>query len=101
MYKLKMEKLAKIKFCNNFEVIKEGDHVICCIWKENPFKQFELLECGARTLFFIYRSSKRRDQKINSTYYGPDPLIRVFKIIFSIMLFNSKVIFSNVLIMKF
>ena len=32
MYKLKMEKLAKIKFLpNNFEVIKEGDHVICAV----------------------------------------------------------------------
>jgi len=31
MYKLKMnKKLAKIKYLpNNFEVIEEGDHVIC------------------------------------------------------------------------
>ena len=33
MYKLKMnKKLAKIKYLpNNFEVIEEGDHVICAV----------------------------------------------------------------------
>ena len=33
MYKLKMfKKLAKIKYLpNNFEIIEEGDHVICAI----------------------------------------------------------------------
>ena len=33
MYKLKMlKKLAKIKYLpNNFEVIQDGDHVICAI----------------------------------------------------------------------
>ena len=33
MYKLKMfKKLAKIKYLpNNFEILKDGDHVICAI----------------------------------------------------------------------
>ena len=37
MYKLKMiKKLAKIKYLpNNFEIIDEGDHVICAISGKN------------------------------------------------------------------
>ena len=42
-----INKLAKLKFLpNNFEIIENGDHVICSISKKkNPFRKFELLEC--------------------------------------------------------
>ena len=49
-------KLAKLKYMpNNFQIIEEGDHVICAISKKNnPFGKFKLLECRkARSLFFL------------------------------------------------
>ena len=41
-----INKLAKLKFLpNNFEIIENGDHVICSISKKkNPLRKFELLE---------------------------------------------------------
>ena len=40
-------KLAKLKYMpNNFQIIEEGDHVICAISKkDNTFGKFKLLEC--------------------------------------------------------
>ena len=42
-----INKLAKLKFLpNNFEIIENGDHVICAISKKkNTPRKFELLEC--------------------------------------------------------
>ena len=41
-----LKKLAKIKYLpNNFEVIQDGDHVICAISEENHFGKIKLLEC--------------------------------------------------------
>ena len=63
IYKLKMfKKLAKIKYLpNNFEVIQEGDHVICAIsgkkillenltyWNvENQEAYFSYIEAGIK-----------------------------------------------------
>ena len=40
------KKLAKLKYLpNNFEVIENGDYVICAISKKNSFREFKLLEC--------------------------------------------------------
>ena len=41
------KKLAKLKFLpNNFEIVENGDHVICAISKKkNTLRKFELLEC--------------------------------------------------------
>ena len=41
------KKLAKLKFLpNNFEVINDGDHVICAVSKKkNTNRRFNLLEC--------------------------------------------------------
>ena len=41
------KKLAKIKYLpNNFEVIQDGDHVICAIsGKKIPIGKIKLLEC--------------------------------------------------------
>ena len=40
-------KLAKLKYMpNNFQIIEEGDHVICAISKKkNSSRKFKLLEC--------------------------------------------------------
>ena len=42
-----LKKLAKIKYLpNNFELIEEGDHVICSISKKkNSIRKIKLLEC--------------------------------------------------------
>ena len=42
-----INKLARLKFLpNNFEIIEEGDHVICAISKKkNTLRKFKLLEC--------------------------------------------------------
>ncbi len=41
-----INKLAKLKFLpNNFEIIENGDHVICAISKKkNPLRKSKLLE---------------------------------------------------------
>ncbi len=66
MYKLKMEKLAKIKFLpNNFEVIKEGDHVICAVsGKKIPLQSLNYWNVDLQEPYFSYiEAAKRRDQK--------------------------------------
>ncbi len=42
-----LNKLAKLKYlANNFEIVEDGDHVICAIsQKKNTFRKFNLLEC--------------------------------------------------------
>ena len=65
MYKLKMEKLAKIKFLpNNFEVIKEGDHVICAVsGKKIPLQSLNYWNVDLQEPYFSYiEAAKRRDQ---------------------------------------
>ena len=66
MYKLKMEKLAKIKFLpNNFEVIKEGDHVICAVsGKKIPLQSLNYWNVDLQEPYFSYvEAAKKRDQK--------------------------------------
>ena len=66
MYKLKMEKLAKIKFLpNNFEVIKEGDHVICAVsGRKIPLHNLNYWNVDLQEPYFSYiEAAKRRDQK--------------------------------------
>ncbi len=66
MYKLKMEKLAKIKFLpNNFEVIKEGDHVICAVsGRKIPLNDLNYWNVDLQEPYFSYiEAAKRRDQK--------------------------------------
>ena len=66
MYKLKMEKLAKIKYLpNNFEVIKEGDYVICAIsGKKIPLKSLNYWNVDLQEPYFSYlEAAKNRDQK--------------------------------------
>ena len=40
-------KLAKLRYLpNNFEILENGDHVICAIsGKKNSYRKFNLLEC--------------------------------------------------------
>jgi len=61
-----MEKLAKIKFLpNNFEVIKEGDHVICAVsGRKIPLNDLNYWNVDLQEPYFSYiEAAKRRDQK--------------------------------------
>ena len=52
MYKKK----AKVIFKHNyFEIVEEGDYVLCAISNKNTFTKFKLLECRiTRSVFFTY-----------------------------------------------
>ena len=85
MYKLKMfKKLAKIKYMpNNFEIIEDGDHVICAISGKNTNSKFKLLECrSSRTIFFICGSINEKRAKIINLHFpsivSPNPLFWIF-----------------------
>ena len=57
MYKLKMlKKLAKIKYLpNNFEVIQDGDHVICAIsGKKIPLEKLTYWSVEDQEAYFSY-----------------------------------------------
>ena len=57
IYKLKMfKKLAKIKFLpNNFEVIQDGDHVICAIsGKKIPLENLTYWNVEEQEAYFSY-----------------------------------------------
>ncbi len=65
MYKLKMfKKLAKLKYLpNNFEVIQEGDHVICAIsGKKISLKDLNYWNVELQEPYFSYvEASKKRE----------------------------------------
>jgi len=62
MYK----KLAKIKYLpNNFQIIENGDHVICSIsGKKIPLENLNYWNVELQEPYFSYiEASKKRDQK--------------------------------------
>ena len=65
MYKLKMfKKLAKIKYLpNNFQVIQDGDHVICAIsGKKILLKDLTYWNVDLQEAYFSYvEASKKRE----------------------------------------
>ena len=67
MYKLKMfKKLAKIKYLpNNFQVIQDGDHVICAIsGKKIPLDKLTYWNVELQEPYFSYvEASKKRDSE--------------------------------------
>ena len=68
MYKLKMfKKLAKIKYLpNNFEIIEEGDHVICAIsGKKISLDQLNYWNVDRQEAYFSYiEASIEREKKV-------------------------------------
>ena len=55
-------KEAKLKYKQgSFEIIKEGDYVLCAISKKKNFiKRFKVLECcTTRTLFLTIRNQSK------------------------------------------
>ena len=67
MYKLKMfKKLAKIKYLpNNFEIIEEGDHVICAIsGKKISLDQLNYWNVDLQEPYYSYvEASEKREKK--------------------------------------
>ena len=66
MYKLKMfKKLAKIKYLpNNFEIIEEGDHVICSIsGKKISLDQLNYWNVELQEPYFSYVEASQKREK--------------------------------------
>jgi|TARA_B100000780_G_scaffold261904_1_gene214655 hypothetical protein len=66
IYKLKMfKKLAKIKFLpNNFEVIQDGDHVICAIsGKKIPLENLTYWNAEVQEAYFSYVEASIKREK--------------------------------------
>ena len=66
MYKLKMlKKLAKIKYLpNNFEVIQNGDHVICAIsGKKIPLDKLTYWNVELQEAYFSYIEASTKREK--------------------------------------
>ena len=59
-----LNKLAKLKYlANNFEIIKDGDHVICAIsQKKIPLENLNYWNVEAQEAYFSYvEASVKRD----------------------------------------
>ena len=68
MYKLKMfKKLAKIKYLpNNFEIIEEGDHVICAIsGKKISLNQLNYWNVELQEAYYSYIEASKKREKNN------------------------------------
>ena len=67
MYKLKMfKKLAKIKYLpNNYEIIEDGDHVVCAISKKKiSLDQLNYWNVEDQEPYFSYiEAEKKREKK--------------------------------------
>ena len=67
MYKLKMlKKLAKIKYLpNNFEILENGDHVICAIsGKKIPLEKLNYWNVDLQEAYFSYIEASIKKEKL-------------------------------------
>ena len=62
-----LKKLAKIKYLpNNFEVIEEGDHVICAIsGKKISLNQLNYWNVDSQEAYFSYVEASQKREKNN------------------------------------
>jgi hypothetical protein len=68
MYRLKMfKKLAKIKYLqNNFEILEEGDHVICAIsGKKISLDQLNYWNVELQEPYYSYIEASKKREKNN------------------------------------
>ena len=68
MYKLKMfKKLAKIKYLpNNFEIIEEGDYLICAIsGKKISLDELNYWDVELQEAYFSYVEASKKREKNN------------------------------------
>ncbi len=68
MYNLKMfKKLAKLKYLpNNFEIIDDGDHVICAIsGKKISLNQLNYWNVELQEAYFSFKEASEKREKSN------------------------------------
>ena len=63
------KKLAKIKFLpNNFQIIEEGDHVICAIsGKQISIENLNYWNVELQEAYFSYKEANQKREKINNS----------------------------------
>ena len=63
------KKLAKIKYLpNNFQIIEEGDHVICAIsGKQISIENLNYWNVELQEAYFSYKEANQKREKINIT----------------------------------
>ena len=63
------KKLAKIKYLpNNFQIIEEGDHVICAIsGKQISIENLNYWNVELQEAYFSYKEAYQKREKINNT----------------------------------
>ena len=61
------EKLAKLKFLpNNFEIIEEGDHIICAVsGKKIPIDQLNYWNVELQEAYFSPKEAQQRYEELN------------------------------------
>ena len=61
------KKLAKIKYLpNNFQIIEEGDHVICAIsGKQISIENLNYWNVELQEAYFSYKEAHQKREKIN------------------------------------
>ena len=62
------KKLAKIKYLpNNFQIIEEGDHVICAIsGKHISIENLSYWNVELQEAYFSYKEANQKREKINN-----------------------------------
>ena len=62
------KKLAKIKYLpNNFQIIEEGDHVICAIsGKQIIIENLNYWNVELQEAYFSYKEANQKREKINN-----------------------------------
>ena len=63
-----LKKLAKIKYLpNNFQIIEEGDHVICAIsGKQISIENLNYWNVELQEAYFSYKEANQKREKINN-----------------------------------
>ena len=86
-----LKKLAKIKYLpNNFEVIQDGDHVICAVsGKKISLENLTYWNVEEQEAYFSYIEAaiKREKKKIISTYHETISIDRDFYVSFFLILY--------------
>ena len=62
------KKLAKIKYLpNNFQILEEGDHVICAIsGKQISIENLNYWNVELQEAYFSYKEANQKREKINN-----------------------------------
>ena len=77
------KKLAKIKYLpNNFQVIQDGDHVLCAISGKIPIDKLTYWNVELQEAYFSYgkpQLKEKKKYKLFPSIMSPNPLVRIFE----------------------